>query len=274
MLFAVILSAIYYGAAVDQTPLGPTFNLLLLGSTIAGTATAALLILFFSSRTTSQNADVEKPSQTRRWREIPLRNYIYLAGTLLVLAAILVAVLLVWDGARDSKTLEKAYAAEMEFQIEHQGAGFEQGQVNQTLAELMEAYELLSVELPLPSVKSQITIKIYRDLTEYRTGIGMDRSFGAVQCTPNGAIIYIPLEEELNLFTENDESRTPMHEMVHAVMCQALGREKMYSIPSWFHEGMAQIYENDGPSKYARILNRSFIWFMQSKIMPNTTAAD
>ena len=255
---AVVLSTIYYGAAVDQTPIGPTFNLLLLGSTIAGTATAALVILFFLSRTTTQKTK----------REVPLRNYIYLAVKLLVLAAFIAAFVVIWVGVRDSQTKKKAATAQREFKIEHQGAGFERGQVDQTLAELQEAYETLSGELPEPIGESQITIKTYRDLTEYRTDLGFERSFGAVRCTLNGPIIYIPLEES-NILTEDEGSRTPKHEMVHAVMCQALGMEKMYSIPSWFHEGMAQIYENDGPYKFFdRVLNRTFVWFLQSKLAP------
>ena len=255
---AVVLSTIYYGAAVDQTPIGPTFNLLLLRSTIAGSATVALIILFFLSRTTTQKTK----------REVPLRNYVYLAVTLLVLAAFAAAFVVIWSGVRDSKTKEKAAAAQREFKIEHQGAGFERSQVDQTLAELQEAYETLSGELPEPIGESQITIQTYRDLSEYRTDIGIERSLGAVRCTLNGPIIYIPLEES-NILTEDEGSRTPKHEMVHAVMCQALGMEKMRSIPSWFHEGMAQIYENDGPYKFPdRVLNRTLVWFFQSKLAP------
>ena len=139
--------------------------------------------------------------------------------------------------------------------------------MDQTLAELQEAYEILSGELPEPIGESQITIQTYRDLSEYRAALGIERSIGAVLCTLNGPIIYIPLEEESNILTEDEGSRTPKHEMVHAVMCQALGMEKMYSIPSWFHEGMAQIYENDGPYKFIdRVLNRTFVWFLQSNL--------
>ena len=175
-------------------------------------------------RTSTKEDEKEETNESRKRRNVPLRRYLYLIGIILVLAALFIAFVVIWDDARDSRTKEKADAALRVFKVEHQRSVVDQGQVNQTLAELQEAYQILSDELPEPIGESQITIQTYRNLSEYRIDLGIKRSFGAVRCTLNDPIIYIPLEEKLNILTENDESRTPMHEMVHAVMCQALGQ--------------------------------------------------
>ena len=146
------------------------------------------------------------------------------------------------------------------------GTGFEEAQVNQTLSELQDAYEDLIREMPKQIREDPISVHLYRDLWAYQTFTFNPGTVGSVLCRANDNILAIPLEEILPLFSE-DESRTPVHEMVHALMCQALEEEAFHSIPSWFHEGMAQLYEFDGPNKYSATMNRLTVWLTRNDVM-------
>ena len=55
--------------------------------------------------------------------------------------------------------------------------------------------------------------------------------------------------------------------MVHALMCQALGPEATHSVSRWFHEGMAQLYESEGPGTFDGTVNRIMVWFNRNDLM-------
>ena len=156
--------------------------------------------------------------------------------------------------------------ARQEFEILLYGDRLERTQVNQTLAELQEAYEHLGRELPKRVSEDPISIHLFRNLQEYRAITATPGAFGSVLCNASGTLLAIPLENVPDLLSE-DESRTPMHEMVHALMCQALGPEATHSVPRWFHEGMAQLYESEGPGKFDGTVNRIIVWSKRHDLM-------
>ena len=90
---------------------------------------------------------------------------------------------------------------------------------------------------------------------------------GAVQCAASGPEILLTAEEAGAIM----QSSVPRHEMVHAVMCKALGRRVMNLIPRWFHEGTATYYENDGwrdlPKRSARRLH---VWLSRDSLLEPT----
>ena len=56
--------------------------------------------------------------------------------------------------------------------------------------------------------------------------------------------------------------------MVHATWCQSLGRSSFESIPRWFHEGMAQWYENQGWRQFPdRAMNRGAVWMDRGNLL-------
>ena len=80
---------------------------------------------------------------------------------------------------------------------------------------------------------------------------GFEWSGGYTSCQEEGVTVGVPLENASNVLEELPASRTPLHEMVHATWCQSLTRDLFRSIPRWFHEGMAQWYENEGRRQFS-----------------------
>ena len=267
IILAVLFSVMCFFFAVGQIPLGPQFKLAIVGAPIGGiaiTVTLALGIRLLSKL--SLKRELKEKSGKLQWPEFSRREI--LAGAFIIGIVIVACwfVLETWTSARDGRIASRAEMAREEFEVFFYGNGFEQTQVNQTLAELQEAYEHLGEELPKQIREDQISVRLFRDLREYRNITATPWAFGSVLCNANGTFIAIPLEYIPDLLSE-DESRTPMHEMVHALMCQALGPEAAHSVPVWFHEGMAQLYESDGPGKGYGVSSRILVWFKRRDLM-------
>ena len=214
----------------------------------------------------SLRRELMKRGGNLKWQGLSLREF--LAGAIIAAIAIAVcwSILAAWTSIRDGRIASRAEMARQEFEVFFSSNGFAQAQVNQTLTELQEAYKHLGRELPKQIREDPISVELFRDLKEYRTITARPGAFGSVRCDAAGTLLAIPLEEIPDLLSE-DESRTPMHEMVHALMCQALGPEATHSIPRWFHEGMAQLYESDGPGKFDATKNRIIVWVMRNDLM-------
>ena len=78
--------------------------------------------------------------------------------------------------------------------------------MNQTLAELHEAYEHLGRELPKQVREDPISVHLFRNLQEYRAITATPGAFGSVLCNATGTLLAIPLEDIPELLSE-DESR-------------------------------------------------------------------
>ena len=155
------------------------------------------------------------------------------------------------------------------FELAYVGSNVDQARVERTLAEFERAHRRLAKEWLQPAETSLISLYLYRDIKEYRAKVDEIWSGGVTVCLERGASIGVPLENASNVFSEENASNTPLHEIVHAMMCQSLGKSSFYSLPRWFHEGMAELYSEDGiPNLYRRIVNRLMIWRHRQVLMP------
>ena len=266
--WTLFCSLFYLILALDQTPLGPDFKRAVVACLIAGLAS----VVFWGPVLRSfSEASSEAANRFNRWCKASQWLWPTFFGICMAALITFTIVLFVGDAKRDSEVMSKAEAARVAFVITEYGNQFDRADVNQTLAELHEAYLQLSEELPDASRHSPISVHLFRNLQEYHDGGGVDWSVGSVRCLGKVANILVPLEESLGMFTENDHSRTPMHEMVHARMCQVLGSQNFHSVPLWFHEGMAQLYQTDGPYRYERLANRFLVLTKQEQLLPPRT---
>ena len=149
------------------------------------------------------------------------------------------------------------------------GPEFDMDAVNQTLGELEDGYHRLKDNWTLNEETDRIQVWLFRDVQDYQTRIGQKDRAGHVWCLPEyPPVIIIPLEEPPSASNADNPSRTPMHEMVHALMCQSLGAEAYHSIPKWFHEGMATRYQTEGLRRLdMRMVSRIATWWNRDELM-------
>ncbi len=127
--------------------------------------------------------------------------------------------------------------------------------LERTLTEFERSRRNLADELSVPEGTPPIILWLFNDLNEYRNARNLAWSGGFAMCLEDGVTIGVPLEEASYVFSEDPNSGVPMHEMVHAMMCQSLGHHSFISIQGWFHEGVAKLYGNAEMSRlYYRIL--------------------
>ena len=259
-LLTILCGIASLSVVLDNVPLGPDFCVASI-VTIAGAVLAAfcltLLLLPLSLRL---------KDWTPRLRRGRLSRWAFVA--LLGLTALSICAGLTWKAMHNSRISTDAETALQEFMVVTYGPDLERSRVNQTLAEFERARRRLEEQWAMSKESPQISVHLFRDLQEYHAGTGRTWSFGLTQCTSTGAAIFVPLEEASRAFAEDNHTRTPMHEMVYATMCQSLGSDGFVSMPLWFHEGMAELYENEGPPRrITRIENRIRVWFSQDKLM-------
>ena len=150
------------------------------------------------------------------------------------------------------------------------GEDLDQSRVNHTLAEFERARRHLRGRWPARTSTPPISLTLFQDLQQYQSGTGFVWSAGGAVCRDEAVNIYVPLEETSNILElgGDDPSRVPMHEMVHAAMCRSLGAHGYHSVPTWFREGMAKLYENDGESKRVkRVEDRMRVWFKRDGLL-------
>ena len=257
-------------AAASQIPLGPYFKIAIVGGAVAGILISLTLnpgIRLISKL--SLLSELRERARKLRWPRLPRLGLLAKRITVAVFLTTflsLIAFGAYWIHGESGRIASRADMARQEFEVFLYGTGFEEAQVNQTLSELQEAYEDLIREMPKQIREDRISVHLYRDLWAYQTFTFNPGTLGSVLCIATDNILAIPLEEILPLFSE-DESRTPVHEMVHALMCQALEEEAFHSIPRWFHEGMAQLYESDGPGRFSATMNRIAVWLERNDLM-------
>ena len=173
-----------------------------------------------------------------------------------------------WRNANEAEEAKRRFAI-----IQSLGSGKEFGeeQVNQTLRELEDSFQTLKNNWALPQNASKITVWLLRDLESYQARTGKNHAAGHASCLDkHGPVVVIPLEKAPSSASDDSLSRVPMHEMVHAMMCQSLGEENFYSVPRWFLEGMAERYEMAGLN-FARFFSRAEkkarLWLKRNRLM-------
>ena len=151
------------------------------------------------------------------------------------------------------------------------GSGVDSARLDRTLAEFERSRRKLADQWWLPNPTPHISLYLFRDVREYKAYMatsGFEWSGGYTSCQEEGVTVGVPLENASNVLEELPASRTPLHEMVHATWCQSLTRDLFRSIPRWFHEGMAQWYENEGRRQFLdRALNRWTVWAYRGSLL-------
>ena len=265
VFLSAVLAMLFTIVAIEWTTLGSLF-IPRIYSAWAMASLAGALLTFLLER---QKAKRTRPSNGK---PLTRRQVLVLAiGGLLMVSAMLG----VGPVKRELEEKRNAVAAEEargRFAIilyPGPGPGFNPEAVNQTLRELEESFHRLQDIWVSPETADKIRVWLFRNLQDYQTITGNQDASGHASCPSEfGPTIVIPLERAPSTATDDNFSRTPMHEMVHALMCQSLGREDFYSMPRWFLEGMAERYEMEGIARIMfRVERRAMLWLSRHNLM-------
>ena len=244
-------------AALDLVALGPRFVPSIIATwvfTAVATAPVTVLLLWCIAKFPPLSKKV-----TFTKKEIVL--YISIIGIIII--ALPLSNLVVRE-VNEYRNEHKAQVARERFAFaQHLGNGpeFEEHAMNQTLADLERSYQRLRTLWVLPEEAEKIYVELHRDIQSYWQSTGNLGAGGHLRCTERTPVIFIPLEEAPSTSGTHTSFRTPMHEMVHALMCQSVGADAFNSIPRWFHEGMARRFQFEGLSQIKKRLdNRTTLW--------------
>ena len=267
--FSVGLIVIFTITALELVPLGPQFTKAVITAWALAPLVGGLLTAITEVRKRKNN-----PS-SRQW--VPPRRLgialILIGGIGLIL---LFTIPIIEREIVENRNESKAESAKSRFAItSYLGTGpkFDKAAVEQTLAELEDSYLRLEDNWVIPKDTDEINVWLFRDLQAYSEMTQQDDAAGHVWCSPDlGPVIAVPLEEAPSASRQDNFSRTPMHEMVHALMCQSLGTERFRSIPSWFHEGLATRYQTEGVLRARmRIEIRLATWLKRNELPDRAT---
>ena len=248
----------------DMVPLGPGFRMaVVIWSVIAFLIGAVLIILYrkYVARWMTQESG---PLSDTLWDSRSFK----IAGVVSILVLMVsLPAYLAWNDAQRSRIAKDASLARQEFTIVTYGdeVEYDQGKLDRTLSELEQARRRLVGEWEKSRDALPIAVHLFRDVHDIRAMLGDETTGGAVSCQPHSVVVLVPLEEELPILTE-DTTNAPVHEMVHALMCSTLGQSAFYLLPRWYHEGMAQLYQNDD-SPFDRLRNRWQMWLQRDRLM-------
>ena len=188
-------------------------------------------------------------------------------GLLVVLTLLMVAAGLSPTIVDHLTRSEDAAAALLSFEPIY-ASDVDPARVERTLAEFERARRQMADQWLVPESSPRIALYLFRDIHEYTARTGLHWYGGHASCSASGVTIGVPLEAAPNLLEEVPASRTPMHEMVHATLCESLGSSSFRSIPRWFHEGMARRYENGGIRQSAeRVFHRASVWLQREDLL-------
>ena len=268
----IILSAIAIAGttlmAIDLVAIGPRFVPSIITTwVLTPVATGPVTVLLLWS--IAKSPDFSKKATFTR-KEIVV--YASIIG-MIILALPLTS--LVEREVKEYRNEHNAQAAQERFTIAfHLGNGpeFEEHALNQTLADLERSYQRLKDLWVLPEGAEKIYVELHRDIQSYHQSTGNLDAGGHLHCTERTPVIYIPLEEAPSSSGVDNSFRTPMHEMVHALMCQSSGPDAFYSIPRWFHEGMARRFQFEGLTRLKkRFDNRTTVWQERDELLNQET---
>ena len=274
LALSVLLSPAPGVIALEVIALGPNFRNIFIAVPVLSVSLAILLDRVSSRRPNSDNSSEPKfKAAIENWGRSEnsgegLSGYRWRFIILCALAsATLPAVAMVPSLMERLSRQSDAEAALRSF-VPTYGPGVEQNRLERTLAEFERSRRELSDELSVPERTPPITLWLFNNLDEYRKAGNVSWSGGFAACFEDGVTIGVPLEEASDVFSEDPHSGTPMHEMVHAMVCQGVGHHNFISIQNWFHEGVAKLYENAEISMlHNRILNRVVVWVNRDRLL-------
>ena len=167
---------------------------------------------------------------------------------------------------------QDAEAARESFSVKY-APGVDPARLERTLAEFERIRLDLAEQWTVPDSSPLIRLHLLRDAYDYRehtlSTTGIEWSSGHAFCSENDVTIVVPLEEIPSMMDAQPISTTPAHEMVHAIWCQKLDADLFWSIPRWFHEGMAERYGNERAlERWKKALNRWMVWIYQDDLLP------
>ena len=264
ILLSMLSIPLFMIVAIQTVPLGPRF----IGSVITAW-TLAVLLSALAAILLNRGAPKEI-KQSVRW-PFTKKQTVMVAITGLLLVPALSLAGFVEREIKEAVNADGAEAARQRFIFEsHLGSGpeFDVRAVNQTLADLEDSYQRLKHNWPLPKETDKIYVQLFRDLQSYHDQTGNSNAAGHFRCTEYSPVISIPLEDSPSASSADTFSRTPIHEMVHALMCQSLGRGAYISVPPWFHEGIAMRYHTEGLVRTKmRVETRLGTWLKRDELM-------
>ena len=237
-------------AVLEMVPLGSRFNVSLVVSLFASALVALLLAIWL----------VWSPSR-RRVTLSRRAEALLIGGGMLLVVGISVGTLVGRQILERGPRAADADAARQRFVVPDTSR-FPSDDVERALAEFERAARRLEGLWPSMEGRGPVVLELYPNLEEYRAERGLQWSRGSVECREHETVISVPLEDASGIMTGGPHSSpAPLHEMVHAMVCQSLGAEAMLSIPSWYHEGLAQLHAHRGFDGIGdRVFNRLVVW--------------
>lgn len=265
-LICLAMAAIIAGLAVAATvSLGPRFEI----ATVAAVLLTTLFLVAFRLR--------RKPSRIRDphlWYKRRARKMLFIWIAIFALGSVtlLIVGVEIVSAIIDHRARPQDAEAALESFVPKYAPDVDQARLERTLAEFERIRRDFADQWVIPASSPRIRLRLFRDADDYRAYTSGKRiiewSSGYVSCSENGVSIVVPLEEASNVLDELPISSTTKHEMMHAMWCQRLGAESFWSIPLWFHEGMAERYGNKGIERPDReIINRWWVWFSRDNLL-------
>ena len=264
ILTSILTDILFLAILAEKAVLGPSFPVLVISSVIAGSAVSILINAQLSSWTSNYKLFL-------KWGQVPTRKLLVILGSASALIAACLTILIISNGLDLLRLAETSQIQHDKFHVVLHGEAFDQRRLRSTLGEFDEARTEMKKMFPESGKAAPISLHLYPDMESYHENTGLTLSQGSMQCLPEGASIYAPLERMPNLITGSDGSKTPMHEMVHAAVCQVLG-PKFHQIPDWFHEGTAEFIRTEQEHKLTRILARMRVWLAGTRNAPSPDA--
>lgn len=250
---------------IERTPLGPLF----IPTILTAWALACLAGIVLTVLLERQKARRTKPSKAK---PVTRRQAVALVVVGLLIISAMFGVGIVKREFEEHSNAHTAEVARNRFAVvmySGMGPEFELEAVNQTLKELEDSFQRLRHTWVLPKPTDKIRVWLLRNLQDYQLTTGKQDAGGHAFCPSEfGPVIVIPLERAPSAATDDNFTRTPVHEMVHALMCQSLGEEAFYGLPRWYHEGMAERYEMEGFLRFMlRVEKRALLWLNRHRLM-------
>ena len=263
LIVSGILAACFTLVAADQVTLGPKFIYGLIAAWTLASVIGTLVIWRL------QQEKGKETGETKKWPFTLKQTMLGFAVLIFTLAAgcgLDVGIREIEENTNERKAKE----ARLRFAVtsyQYDGGDFNPEAVNQTLAELEDSFQNLKDYWTLPEQAPRIKVWLFRDLSDYQLRMNTNLAAGHLWCSLEidsvelGPVIAIPLEKAPSASSGDNFSRTPTHEMVHALMCQSMGEKAFRSTPRWYLEGVAERFETEGLARIRmRATDRMKLW--------------
>lgn len=265
LLLSALLALVFTLAAIELVTLGALF----VDSILIACALALLFGALLTLATEYNKAEATTSSKDQRFTR---KQVVLIIVTVALVWLATITAVAVRHEYEEQTNVRRAEEARSRFLVttHYTEQKVDKEAENQTLRELEDGYQRLKDNWTLPELADKIEVSLFLDLEDYQTKTGRPLAGGHANCR-FGPSIFIPLEEPPRSTNDDELSRTPMHEMVHAMMCMSLGHDAFYSVPRWFHEGMAGRYEMEGLSRiWNRIERRIWLWSKRPILLDTT----